>query len=1083
MVCIMDVPGNETTKPGKLLRCPQEGCGKVFRSSPGYRYHLKSHDIDPRPHVCHVCHKKFKSANGLKYHLRKAHHIEPVASKQNLNGNNASSPKDRESLSSEEDHLYNNLNDSYSRGYVNGSGAAGGSYQDRTSSIPPSPLVKSPLGGLNSPLIKNLPPISPLIKSPLDIGPYLSSSSAGSALQSPFPGKDRYTQFYDKRNGDFGRSSLSEYTQQCQQQTNQFRQQCQRLSTGDLSNPRLPSIDFASQRPCDYFNRRPDSYNATIGYNDYNNQKNDELQYTSLNDVKGSITSAKDCRLFSPYKEFAPHEGKEYPGSDLVSNHNLQCAASCSINTNSYNFHDSTADLHGYSNTLNLPGPVQHKNQCSMQNTEQIVPDISSPGCQLSPPTYDRNNNNSKRGASESSVETEFSDSVFQNENSNHQMSPTPPVTSAPLTPVLPSPDIIKNIKTDPDVSTEPTFPASSVESMLQSPKSLLTRRTSRSKSIPPALVINPNPTSAEQIDTKTKELTKKDSNSKLRQLAEIVSASPRSPYNHSPLPTLTPSILAGEGSADWGLKSPSAKFSFPEKNFLLTPTVSRSLGLPETSSTTTEATVSTTTGHSLPQSPFLDNIQTPSFWPSQMWPTPVWLCFLKGCIVKFEQDDKEFMTSEEVADFCTTPGGRKRDNMNFYTSGMKIVGMKTEQVVHSAREIVELTFEQIIPGTQRLVAKCPSDHPFYVKHRGWSAHTPTEAMARYGVPFRALAINDHVIASPTSNKLVATPGTTLSPLVKSSGAQVFTFNAIETKLFTQSAKTKTEPTAFSAPKAPSSNTLTVPQPFSMAATPSASSTTTAKSEEKPKTSIVSSVSSMETITLTFSSKSDHKNNERTQKLVDDFKLLQNTLKERAEKTNSSNRDFDNVSHKSASPDSDASASSIKSPQSVSGDGQMTLAGMAGNQIRKKRRKPLAGNEKDRRPMNGFMLFAKSMRVELTKEFPGKDNRAISKLLGERWRELSEDKREEFARSAKEMADERMKVNPDCWKRKHKKDKEPGAPGGAQKPEGGLINNNNLLTNTEDADIGPPDSKQIKIEMDDDYYQDLPSQENSQSSG
>lgn len=50
--------------------------------------------------------------------------------------------------------------------------------------------------------------------------------------------------------------------------------------------------------------------------------------------------------------------------------------------------------------------------------------------------------------------------------------------------------------------------------------------------------------------------------------------------------------------------------------------------------------------------------------------------------------------------------------------------------------------------------------------------------------------------------------------------------------------------------------------------------------------------------------------------------------------------------------------------------------------------------------------------------------RAVSKLLGENWRELSEEKRDEFARNAKEMADERMKVNPDCWKRKHRKDKD-----------------------------------------------------------
>ena len=48
---------------------------------------------------------------------------------------------------------------------------------------------------------------------------------------------------------------------------------------------------------------------------------------------------------------------------------------------------------------------------------------------------------------------------------------------------------------------------------------------------------------------------------------------------------------------------------------------------------------------------------------------------------------------------------------------------------------------------------------------------------------------------------------------------------------------------------------------------------------------------------------------------------------------------------------------------------------LGGGGMRKKRRKPLSGEAKDRRPMNGFMLFAKSMRVELTKEFPGKDNR------------------------------------------------------------------------------------------------------------
>lgn len=109
-------------------------------------------------------------------------------------------------------------------------------------------------------------------------------------------------------------------------------------------------------------------------------------------------------------------------------------------------------------------------------------------------------------------------------------------------------------------------FLVSSMESILQSPKSLLTRRTSRSKSIPPALVINPNPSSME-IDSKGKDVgVKKDQASKLRQLAEFAT-SPRSLYNHSPLTSLTPSLLGTDGSGvEWGLKSPS-KFSFSDKS------------------------------------------------------------------------------------------------------------------------------------------------------------------------------------------------------------------------------------------------------------------------------------------------------------------------------------------------------------------------------------------------------------------------------------------------------------------------------------------------------------------------------------
>lgn len=99
---------------------------------------------------------------------------------------------------------------------------------------------------------------------------------------------------------------------------------------------------------------------------------------------------------------------------------------------------------------------------------------------------------------------------------------------------------------------------------MLQFPKSLLVRRTSRSKSIPPALVINPSPTV--ETEGKAKDASKKmDPASRLRHLAEIAT-SPRSPFTHSPLPlTLTPGLLASDNTPEWNLKSPS-KFSFPEK-------------------------------------------------------------------------------------------------------------------------------------------------------------------------------------------------------------------------------------------------------------------------------------------------------------------------------------------------------------------------------------------------------------------------------------------------------------------------------------------------------------------------------------
>ncbi|XP_042885469.1 uncharacterized protein LOC122261740 isoform X1 [Penaeus japonicus] len=76
------------------------------------------------------------------------------------------------------------------------------------------------------------------------------------------------------------------------------------------------------------------------------------------------------------------------------------------------------------------------------------------------------------------------------------------------------------------------------------------------------------------------------------------------------------------------------------------------------------------------------------------------------------------------------------------------------------------------------------------------------------------------------------------------------------------------------------------------------------------------------------------------------------------------------------------------------------------------------GGSRARRPMNGFMLFAKHHRLKLIQQYPGKDNRAISVLLGTMWKALPEEDRETFNAEARAQAEERKRIDPDCWKRK-----------------------------------------------------------------
>ena len=115
-----------------------------------------------------------------------------------------------------------------------------------------------------------------------------------------------------------------------------------------------------------------------------------------------------------------------------------------------------------------------------------------------------------------------------------------------------------------------------------------------------------------------------------------------------------------------------------------------------------------------------------------------------------------------------------------------------------------------------------------------------------------------------------------------------------------------------------------------------------------------------ETITLTYSLKSPEESKlslyAQKQKLADELKASSEAASRKCDTLKRIKTEAQNSSQEKQISSEAASKPAASAP-------------------RKKRRKPLQGNEDNRRPMNGFMLFAKSMRIELTKIFPGKDNR------------------------------------------------------------------------------------------------------------
>ncbi|UJR29856.1 hypothetical protein I4U23_017400 [Adineta vaga] len=65
-----------------------------------------------------------------------------------------------------------------------------------------------------------------------------------------------------------------------------------------------------------------------------------------------------------------------------------------------------------------------------------------------------------------------------------------------------------------------------------------------------------------------------------------------------------------------------------------------------------------------------------------------------------------------------------------------------------------------------------------------------------------------------------------------------------------------------------------------------------------------------------------------------------------------------------------------------------------------------------RRPMNSFMLFSQEQRAKIHLANPNRDNRNVSKILGEKWYSLSAIEQEQYRIRAKQLRNEHSKQNP-----------------------------------------------------------------------
>ncbi|CAN9508130.1 unnamed protein product [Ophioblennius macclurei] len=292
--------------------------------------------------------------------------------------------------------------------------------------------------------------------------------------------------------------------------------------------------------------------------------------------------------------------------------------------------------------------------------------------------------------------------------------------------------------------------------------------------------------------------------------------------------------------------------------------------------------------------------------------PPTAWHCFLKGTHLRFHGGSNKKWQDVEVlqsAEEDSSDEEQSKSLKRFGFEGLKL--LEHGEIVLSGQAALQLTFDPGAFGSSLLTARCPLDHPFYVKNKGWSSFYPSLTVVHYGIPCYEMEAGDvclppgHRDAKQTDDSLV--------------------FDTFKSYDFT---------------------------PLDSSAV---------------------------------------------------YVLSSMARRRRASQSSGG----------AASPDRDTLRDAHSPSHSHS-----SLAKSAKSQQPSTPAANSATPTKCKRPMNAFMLFAKKYRVEYTQMYPGKDNRAISVLLGERWKKMRSEERRTFTLQAKALADEQKRLNPDCWKRK-----------------------------------------------------------------